>query len=92
MTGNTRLRDELSRRELKPADLARLLGIKRSIVLNVLRGHQDVRLRDVANIAKAWGFKADLVLESTTLLDAVAGTLPPRKSRRAKAAISRRRF
>ena len=84
MTGNDRLRDELIRRELKPADLAKSLGMRRSTVLDVLRGHQDVRLRDVANIAKALGFKADLVLECRTLIDAVADPLPPRKARRAK--------
>lgn len=84
MTGNDRLRDELARRRLKPADLARVLGMPRRIVLDVLRGHQDVRLRDVANIAKALGFRADLVLESTTLLDVLAESLPTKKSRRAR--------
>jgi transcriptional regulator with XRE-family HTH domain len=84
MTGNARLRDELDRRELKPADLAKTLGMRRSIVLDVLRGHQDVRLRDVANIAKALGFKVDLVLEYTTLLDVIADPSPLRKARRAK--------
>jgi len=84
MTGNDRLRDELTRRELKPADLAKRLGMRRSTVLDVLRGHQDVRLRDVANIAKALGFKADLVLESTSLLDVVAKPQLPRRARRAQ--------
>lgn len=84
MTGNARLRDELDRRELKPADLAKRLGMKRSTVLDVLRGHQDVRLRDIANIAKALGFKAELVLECTTLLDVIAQPLPLKKARRAK--------
>ena len=79
MTGNARLRDELDRRALKPSDLAKALGMRRSVVLNVLRGHQDVRLRDIANIAKALGFKADLVLEATSLLD-----VAPRRPRRAK--------
>ena len=84
MTGNDRLRVELARRELKPSDLAKSLGMRRRTVLDVLRGHQDVRLRDVANIAKALGFKADLVLEYKTLIDAVADPLTPRKSRHAK--------
>jgi hypothetical protein len=56
----------------------------RKIVRDVLRGAQDVRLRDVACIARALGFKADLVLESVTVLDAIADPREVRRQRRAR--------
>jgi transcriptional regulator with XRE-family HTH domain len=84
MSGHVRLREELDRRSLKPSDLAKALGMRISTVLRVLRGHQDVRLRDVAHVSKALGFKADLVLETTSILDGVANPQPLRKTRRAR--------
>ena len=84
MSGNIRLREELNRRDLKPSDLARILGMRITTVLHVLKGHQDVRLRDIAKIAKALGFKADLVFESTSILDDISDPQPPQKARRAR--------
>jgi len=66
MCGNDRLRLELTERGLKPSDLAKRLGMDRKTVRDVLRGAQDVRLRDVAHIAKALGFKVDLILDTIT--------------------------
>lgn len=65
MSGPTLLRAELEERGLKPLDLARILGVRCRIVRDVLRGHQDVRLRDVALVAQALGFSAGLLLEES---------------------------
>lgn len=69
MPGPALLRDELEERGLRPRDLARILGMKCRTIRDVLRGHQDVRLRDVALVAGALGFSVDLILEERTVLD-----------------------
>ena len=84
MSGNVRLREELNRRALRPSDLAKILGMDRKIVRDVLRGDQDVRLRDVALVAKALGFKANLVIAATSILDTISSPQPAKKSRRAR--------
>jgi len=71
MSGPTLLRAELEERGLKPLDLARILGVSCRTVRNVLRGHQDVRLRDVALVARALGFSAGLLLEERPTSDEV---------------------
>ena len=79
MSGPPLLRAELKERGLKPLDLARILGMSCRTVRNVLRGHQDVRLRDVALVAQALGFSAGLLLEESG--DFFRETKKPRHSR-----------
>ncbi len=79
MPGPALLRAELEDRGLKPRELARILGISCRTVRDVLRGHQDVRLRDVALVAQALGFSAGLILEERTVLDEL---IDPRTTRR----------
>jgi len=81
MTGNTKLREELEQREMKPAELAKILGMDRRKVRGILRGDEEVRLKDVAIVAMALGFKVDLVFGQSTALDDL---ISRRRSRRAK--------
>lgn len=79
MQGNNRLRQELVHRGIKPSELARSLGMDRGKVRKILRGAEETRLIDVARVAKALGFKVDLVFGETTVLDDL---ISKRKSRR----------
>ena len=81
MQGNDKLRQELVRRGLSPADLAKTIGMDRGKVRKVLRGSEDIRLVDVARVAKALGFKVDLMFESTTVLDALVDRRVARRAR-----------
>jgi len=81
MTGNAKLREELEQREMKPAELAKILGMDRRKVRGILRGDEEMRLKDVAIVARALGFKVDLVFDQTTVLDDL---ISKRSSRRAK--------
>jgi len=81
MTGNAKLREELEQREMKPAELAKILGMDRRKVRGILRGDEEMRLKDVAIVARALGFKVDLVFDQTTVLDDL---ISKRGSRRAK--------
>ena len=81
MVGPALLRAELEDRGLSPLELARILGMNCRTVRDVLRGHQDVRLRDVALVAQALGFSAGLILEERTVLDEM---VDPRETRRPK--------
>lgn len=84
MSGPALLRAELEERGLSPLELARKLGMKCRTVRNVLRGHQDVRLRDVAHVAGALGFSVDLVLEEHTVLDEVVEPREVKRRRRSR--------
>ena len=67
MQGNDKLREELGQRGMKPSDLAKRLGMDRGKVRRILRGAEDIRLVDVARVAKALGFKVDLVFDQATV-------------------------
>jgi len=82
MYGPDELRAELKARGLKPIDLAKKLGMQCRTVREVLRGHQDVRLRDIACVAGALGFSAGLILESRTILDEILTPKETKKPRR----------
>jgi len=71
MQGNERLREELTQRGMKPSELAKSIGMDRGKVRKILRGAEETRLVDVARVAKALGFKVDLVFDQTTVLDAI---------------------
>lgn len=68
MRGYERLREELERRGLRPSDLAKIIGMDRKVVRDVLRGSQDARLKDVAIVAEALGFKVDLMFVGSELI------------------------
>jgi transcriptional regulator with XRE-family HTH domain len=82
MQGNKRLREELTQRGMKPSELAKSIGMDRGKVRKILRGAEETRLVDVARVAKALGFKVDLVFDQTTVLDTIAG-----RRRRKKAQV-----
>lgn len=84
MAGPALLRAELEDRGLSPMDLARILGMKCRTVRDVLRGNQDVRLRDIALVAQALGFNAGLVIEERTILDELVEQKEIRRPRRSK--------
>jgi len=67
MQGNDKLREELGQRGMKPSDLAKRIGMDRGKVRRILRGAEDIRLVDVARVAKALGFKVDLVFDQSTI-------------------------
>jgi transcriptional regulator with XRE-family HTH domain len=67
MQGNDRLREELEQRGMKPSELAKSIGMNRGKVRRILRGDADTRLVDVARVARALGFKVDLVFDQTTV-------------------------
>ena len=69
MQGNNRLRQELIHRGMKPSELAKSIGMDRGKVRKILRGAEETRLVDVARVAKALGFKVNLVFGQTTVLD-----------------------
>lgn len=84
MAGPALLRAELEDRGISPLELSRLLGMKCRTVRDVLRGHQDVRLRDVALVAQALGFNAGVVIEERTVLDEMVDPKEIRRPRRSK--------
>ena len=81
MQGNDKLRQELVQRGMKPSELAKSIGMDRRKVRSVLRGSEETRLIDVARVAKALGFKVDLVFESTTVLDEIVKRRRDRRPR-----------
>lgn len=84
MAGPALLRAELEDRGISPLELAQILGMKCRTVRDVLRGHPDVRLRDVALVAQALGFNAGLVIEERTVLDELVDPKEIRRPRRSK--------
>ncbi|MGD9725365.1 MAG: helix-turn-helix domain-containing protein [Nitrospira sp.] len=84
MSGPALLRAELEDRGLSPMELAKLLGMKCRTVRDVLRGHQDVRLRDVASVAGALGFSVDLILEERSVLDEMSDPREVKRRRRSR--------
>lgn len=84
MSGPALLRTELEERGLSVLELARKLGMKCRTVRDVLRGHQDVRLRDVAHVAGALGFSVDLILEERSLLDEIVDNREVKRRRRSR--------
>lgn len=84
MSGPALLRAELEERGISVLELARILGMKCRTVRDVLRGHQDVRLRDVAHVAGALGFSVDLILEEHSLLDEMVENREVKRRRRSR--------
>jgi hypothetical protein len=56
----------------------------RKLVRDVLRGSQDVRLRDIAVVAEALGFKVDLELIGFDMGDDGRPTAETKRPRRAR--------
>jgi len=71
MPGPAQLRAALEERGLSPFELAQILGIQCRTVRDVLRGAQDVRLRDIALVAQALGFSAGLIIEASAVINEV---------------------
>ena len=63
MQGNDKFRLELNQRGMKPSELAKSIGMDRRKVRGVLRGSEEIRLIDVARVAKALGFNVNLVFD-----------------------------
>lgn len=66
------LEEESVKRGLKQTDLARTIGVHRSVINRELRGKKDITLGRVAELASAMGRVAVLDLPATNVQQAVA--------------------
>jgi len=59
--------EEASKRGLTQAEIARRLGVNRSVITRELRGVENLTLRSVAELAHGMGRRAELVLTEPSL-------------------------
>ena len=67
------LAEEAKRRGLSQSDLARAIGVNRSVISRELRGHKDLSLSRVAELAWAMGRRPVFELVETAFAQAEDG-------------------